>query len=267
MSVCPFAAWMPVQAHGGPIGTILGVVIHVTAGEGDPYNEFANPNNQVSSHFGILNGQGGTIDGRIEQYVDTGFDSWAQMAGNNTYISVETEGEPTEPLTSAQVASFAKVLAWCNQVHGIPLVVTDTPGTGGLITHGDGGVAWGNHIGCPGPLRSPQRQDILNAIHPPPITPTEAFMPVSPATGFGGQSHLFQVNGNHLWHKWWGPSGPQDNEDVYTAAGLGHVDIPDQTPQVAIVVNQLTVAVEDGTGKAWYFGQSSGGPWGAKELI
>lgn len=163
VSICPFAIWRPVTAHGGPIGTILGVVEHVTAGEGTPYNTFVNPANKVSSHFGILNGQGGTIDGRIEQYVDTQYESWAQAAGNSTYISVETEGQPTEQLTAAQVASFGKLMAWCHEVYAIPLVVTDTPGQRGLIAHGDGMAAWGGHEGCPGDLRKAQRPAILAA--------------------------------------------------------------------------------------------------------
>lgn len=169
--ICDFAVQKPVSAHGGQIGTILGVVIHVTAGEGDPFNEFANPNNQVSSHFGIGNGQGGMADGLIEQYVDTGFDSWAQMDGNNSYISVETEGEPTDPLTPAQVASFGQLMAWCHANHGVPLVIVDTPGESGFITHGDGGADWGGHTDCPGPLRTPQRAAILLAAGPP--TPKE----------------------------------------------------------------------------------------------
>src|ERR1017187_5392229 len=115
MALYPGAVQRPVAAHGGAIGTILGCVIHVTAGEGDPYNEFANPNNQVSSHFGIGNGQGGMADGLIEQYVDTGNASWAQAAGNYSYLSVETEGEPTDPLTQNQVLSFARLLAWMNR--------------------------------------------------------------------------------------------------------------------------------------------------------
>lgn len=143
------------------------MVIHVTAGEGDPFNEFANPANQVSSHFGIGNGQGGMGDGVVEQYVDTAYDSWAQMAGNNTYISVETEGEPTDPLTPAQVASFARVMSWCNTTHGVPLAIVDHPGDRGLITHGDGGAAWGGHLDCPGPLRTPQRAAIVLQAGPP----------------------------------------------------------------------------------------------------
>lgn len=180
--ICPFALWKPVLAHGGPFsGTILGVVEHVTAGEGDPFNEFANPANKVSSHFGILNGQGGTVDGRLEQYVDTANQSWAQMGGNATYISVETEGQPTEPLTPAQVATFGKLMAWCHDTHGVPLVVANTVGQRGLITHGAGGLAWGGHFACPGDLRKAQRPAILAAASPQPVpmpTQEEEEMPL-----------------------------------------------------------------------------------------
>lgn len=139
----------------------LGVVIHVTAGENDPYGEFANPKNQVSSHFFIANGQGGTVDGDLSQYVDTALESWAQMNGNATYISVETEGQPIEPLTPAQIETFARLYAWLHETHGIPFVITDTPGQPGFITHQDGGAAWGGHA-CPGPYRASQRQQILD---------------------------------------------------------------------------------------------------------
>ena len=163
MALCPFAVQKPVTSHGGPMGTVLGVVIHVTAGEGDPYTEFANPANKVSSHFGIGNGQGGMADGLLEQYVDTSNQSWAQAAGNASYYSVETEGYPTGPLTPAQVATFAKLYTWLHNLAAIPYLITDAPGQRGFITHGDGGQAWGGHIDCPGPQRTAQRQAILAA--------------------------------------------------------------------------------------------------------
>lgn len=199
MPVCPFAVQRPVSAHGGPISTILGCVIHVTAGEGDPYNEFANPANQVSSHFGIGNGQGGMADGALEQYVDTSLTAWAEAAGNANYISVETEGEPTDPLTNAQVVTFARLYAWLHEVHGIPFIVTDTPGQQGFITHGDGGVAWGNHISCPGPQRSAQRQTILNLAAPQPPTQGEEEMT---SWQENGQNHVAGVVNGKAYH-WW----------------------------------------------------------------
>lgn len=174
--LCPFAAKRLVPNHGGPIGTIIGVVIHVTAGESDPFGTFANPLSQVSSHFGIGNGQGGMADGLIEQYVDTSLTAWAEAAGNAHYVSVETEGEPNEALTPAQVAAFGRLYAWLHEVHGVPFVITDTPGEAGFITHGDGGVPWGNHPGCPGELRKAQRATILEVAQPTPTTEREDTM-------------------------------------------------------------------------------------------
>ena len=182
--ICPFAVYRPVSSHGGAMNQVLGSVIHVTAGEGDPYNEFANPANQVSSHFGIGNGQGGMADGLIEQYVDTANASWAQAAGNYSYLSVETEGQPTEPLTTNQVLSFARLFAWMSKGYCFPLQVTDTVGQKGLITHGDGGAAWGGHTGCPGPLRAAQRAQIVYlawlSLHPLPLPVKEETMATTP---------------------------------------------------------------------------------------
>ena len=221
MALFPYAVQKPVSSHGTYMGTVLGVVEHVTAGEGDPYYEFANPANQVSSHFGIGNGQGGMPDGLIEQYVDTAYMSWAQVAGNGNYISVETEGLPTEPLTPAQVTAFGGLMAWANVVHGVPLVIVDTPGQRGLITHGDGGAAWGGHTGCPGDLRKAQRQAILAAAGatPPPPTPSPGGQTVQVtlpelASGASGPavSHLQQLLNTH------GPIPPLNVDGQYGQA-------------------------------------------------
>jgi hypothetical protein len=258
MALCPFALYKPVPNHGGPISTILGVVIHVTAGEGDPYNEFANPANQVSSHFGILNGQGGTTDGAIEQYVDTSLTSWAEVAGNANYISVETEGEPTDPLTPAQVASFARLYQWIHSVHGVPYTITDTPGDVGFITHGDGGVAWGDHIDCPGPLRSAQRQTILNLASNQPPSPGEDTMAVSAAFTFKpNQIDYIQVTGGELKHTWI-LSGKPDTEVVSTPAGVQVTG----TPGVSVIGGAAWVTVEDVNGGSHTcFQTSTGTTW------
>jgi len=145
----------------------LGVVEHVTAGEASPYPQFANPANQVSSHFGIGNGQGGMADGALEQYVDTDNQSWAQASGNAGYWSVETEGLPGDPLTQLQVAKFAQLYGWLAPLGNLPFVITDTVGQMGFITHSDGGPAWGNHLSCPGSIRAAQRQQILDLARTP----------------------------------------------------------------------------------------------------
>ncbi len=234
MALYPGAVQKPVTAHGGAIGPILGCVIHVTAGEGDPYNEFANPNNQVSSHFGIGNGQGGMADGLVEQYVDTGFSSWAQVAGNANYLSVETEGEPGDPLTPAQVQSFGQLLAWMYRTHGVPVVQTDTVGARGFITHGDGGTAWGGHFGCPGNLRASQRQaiiavaiDLLFQPTPTPTQPTQEQM----MTGSYGPNGEYTVSAaqagtNHLLVFTLSPGQPWSVIDVTDAIQAAH---PGQT--------------------------------------
>jgi hypothetical protein len=158
---CPFATWEPVVNETNVAIAHVGVVIHVTAGESNPWGWFNNPAAQASSHFFIGNGQGGTPDGALFQYVDTDQKAWAEAAGNTSYISVETEGVPEEALTQAQILTFGRLYAWCHEAYGIPLVLTDSPGAAGFITHGDGGQAWGGHLDCPGPLRSPQRSAIL----------------------------------------------------------------------------------------------------------
>jgi len=234
MALMPGVVQRPVAAHGGPMSQVVGVVIHVTAGEGDPYNEFANPNNQVSSHFGIGNGQGGMADWLIEQYVDTAYASWAQAAGNATYISVETEGEPTDPLTPAQVASFARIMAWVNQTYKVPLVSTDFPGLAGLITHGAGGAAWGGHLGCPGDLRKAQRGAILSQaqalVTPTPPTSKEYKIMDSVALSDGTiVSHAVTPQGHYLEiTRKAGTQGTAANN------GLSIIDITAAYPQFAV---------------------------------
>jgi hypothetical protein len=180
MARCPFAVWEPSPNTGGRLASAIGVVIHVSAGESDPGGWFADPLSQVSAHFGIGNGQGGFGDGDLRQYVDTDIVAWAEAAGNTHYISVETEGQPSEALTVAQVVTFGRLYAWLHQLYGIPFTITDTPGRPGFITHGDGGAAWGNHPGCPGSLRAAQRAAVLAW--------ARAAVPVPPATPPGGDT-------------------------------------------------------------------------------
>jgi hypothetical protein len=172
MALCPFAERRPVPAHSGARTARMGVVGHVTAGHASPYGQFGNPANQASAHFCVM------ADGTVEQYVDTDLIAWAEMSGNSLYISIETEGLPTEALTAAQMASLAKLIAWCHDLeHVWPLTMVDHGGTG-VTTHahwpsGHGDPAWGNHA-CPGPLRSAQLAQIVNALAaaPPPPSST-----------------------------------------------------------------------------------------------
>lgn len=138
-----------------------GVVFHTEAGyEAGTVETFMNPASQVSAFFSI--GQGGAC----HQYlpVGHGYCAWTQMAGNQAWRGVETEDrtDPSIPLTNAQLTAFAQILEACSAYDGFPLQITDDPVNGhGLITHGDGGEAWGGHFQCPGDARKAQRPQIL----------------------------------------------------------------------------------------------------------
>lgn len=272
MALCPFAVQKPVSAHGGAVTAHLGLVLHVTAGEGDPFYEFANPNNQVSSHFGIGNGQGGFADGALEQYVDTANQSWAQAAGNSTYVSVETEGQPTEALSAAQIATLANLYVWLNSTHGIPYIITDTPGMPGFITHGDGGNAWGGHFGCPGPLRTPQRSAVLSLANPPTQSGAEMQTEIFEFKT-GVQYDALQVIAGTLFHCWSPLTGPNagkwSNEPVAGPAGgkSGATLSLTGEPKYSILSTDLFVTVEDTSGGLWGFGQpNNSGGWGTVKL-
>lgn len=254
----------------------IGEVTHVIVGSAtSALGEFQGQGAELSAHFIVAGPNDGWPDGTILQVLDTDLCAYAQEAGNyvpTCYIAIEYAGDVTFAMSDAQMAAGAKIKAWAAQTHGFPLVGPVAHGQPGCTTHcnpdGSPDPNWGDHP-CPGPIRLAQIPKMIAmavALTTPPLTPTEAFMPVSPAVFFAGQNHVLQVSGGALWHKWWGPTGPQGNENVFTAAGLGQVTLPVQAPATSIVNSQLTVVVEDGNGKAWYFGQSAGGPWGAKEL-
>lgn len=121
---------------------------------------FMNPAAQVSAFFGV------SESGAAQQFLPLGqgYVAWAEGAGNPYWRSTECEdmtrtGDPMPPL---QVATFAQILEACSAYDSFPLQVTDDPSGGyGLITHGDGGVAWGNHPDCPGDVRRAQRAAII----------------------------------------------------------------------------------------------------------
>lgn len=156
---CPFATIErgPYDggSHGGPVNAHDGVVMHVTTNWADPGPFFSKPINQASSHFWIRK------DGEIVQFLPIEVASWAQSAGNYSYVSVETDGTVDVALSVAQVASFAKLYAWIEQGEGFGFKLAEVPGQPGLGWHGMGGAAWGGHTGCPGDLRKAQRSAIL----------------------------------------------------------------------------------------------------------
>ena len=136
----------------------LGLILHVATGPADAslYGWFSNPAAQASSHWWA-----GASGGR-EQYLDPDEHvSWAQADGNSLYHSVETGGEPSQPLTDAQIDAVAGIYRWGHDHFGWPYRLAEHPGEKGLGWHGMGGTAWGGHPYCPGDLRKAQRAEIL----------------------------------------------------------------------------------------------------------
>lgn len=139
----------------------FGAVLHVNASDGPSLYDWIAGGHDMSCHFQIAR------DGHIEQYVDTNNGAWCQGDGNWDWISIETQGYPTEPLTDAQINAAARIMRWLHDLYGIPLQISDSVNVRGLGWHGMGGEAWGGHDGCPGDLRKAQRVEIVLRAKPP----------------------------------------------------------------------------------------------------
>lgn len=138
-----------------------GVVQHTEDGfEAGTFATFMDPGSQVSAFFSVSEA------GDAHQYlpVGRGFVAWAQADGNPGWYSCECEDKRRSrtPMTDAQLTVFAQIYSALAERDGFGYAVTDdTSGGRGLITHGDGGNAWGGHPDCPGPVRRAQRPEIL----------------------------------------------------------------------------------------------------------
>lgn len=120
---------------------------------------FMSEASQVSAFFGV------SESGAAQQFlpVGHGYVAWAEGAGNPDWRSCECEDmtKTGQPMTQAQMVAFAQILEACSEYDGFPLQITDDVNGTGLITHGDGGVAWGDHPDCPGDVRKAQRPQII----------------------------------------------------------------------------------------------------------
>jgi hypothetical protein len=151
----------PNRYNSGFAAQAHGVVQHTEDGfEAGTFATFMDPGSSVSAFFSV--GE----DGTAHQYlpVGHGYVAWAEVAGNPNWYSCECEDKlnPGQPMTDTQVTVFAQIYSALAERDGFGYAVTDdTQGGRGLITHGDGGNAWGGHPDCPGPVRKAQRPEIL----------------------------------------------------------------------------------------------------------
>lgn len=159
-------AWFPgairkvVARHRTPMARHRGVCNHIAVSEAPSLFGYFNQPGSPTSHFYVRR------SGVVEQYVDTQFRAPAQLEGNATMISIETQGGvrnvDSEPWTEDQVVTLARIAAWANRIHGIPLVrMPDSrPASTGIGYHRlgvnpwrvSGGETWSQSYGkiCPG---------------------------------------------------------------------------------------------------------------------
>jgi hypothetical protein len=174
---CPFAAWRPISANYTPRGrkTIRGFVPHVQVGYGSLWEFFNTPKPP---------GQGASADfwcsqsGVLEQYVDLRDAAWAQGStthnGNPYMASCEFEGQPSEPMTPAQIQMGGHLIAWLRAENADwPLVISYDPNAAGVMPHH---VFGGGHT-CPCPpsgpcVREAQFPDLVAAASGPKPPPT-----------------------------------------------------------------------------------------------
>jgi hypothetical protein len=140
-------------------GAMTGVIMHTMVGsQAGTISWFNNPAAQASAHFAVA------YDGAIHQFgpIGQGWIAWHAGSANVTWYGIEHEdgGDPSRPLTDAQLTASAQLTEMLTGFAGIPLQVTDSPSTGGLGTHSMGGSAWGGHA-CPGDVRAAQRGEVV----------------------------------------------------------------------------------------------------------
>jgi hypothetical protein len=172
MALMPGAAWRPVPvAATRPKRTKgRGVCLHVAVTEATSlFGYFSTAD--VDAHFYVAR------NGAIEQYVDTELEAYAQLDGNATLISVETQGGVTnpesEPWTAEQVAALARICRWAHDIEGVPLqLMPDSrPTSRGIGWHRlgvnpwvvSGGELWSSSYGktCPGATKITQVPSII----------------------------------------------------------------------------------------------------------
>ena len=160
-----------VTRHRTPMADHRGICLHIAVSTGASlFNYFNQPGNPTS-HFYVR------FSGEVEQYVSTAYRAPAQLEGNPTMVGIETQGGVGDNLNEgwydAQRESLARLCAWLNETHGIPLqaMPNSKPSSRGVGYHKqgvdpyrvDGGELWSTAYGkvCPGDARIQQIPSII----------------------------------------------------------------------------------------------------------
>jgi hypothetical protein len=106
-----------------------------------------------SAHFG--NPKRGTLD----QFIDTDDQAFAQGPGNDSWLSCENEGMLGDALTTNQIHTLARLMAYLAEKEDVPLSIANSPSESGLGYHSMS-TSWG-HPQCPGDAVIKQRPAVL----------------------------------------------------------------------------------------------------------
>ncbi len=188
MAILPGAIVKIVARHDTPRTWERGTCLHIAVSDGLSLFNYFNQAGNPTSH-GYVRKTGSTpavavgtplcpVMADFEQYVDTIYRAPAQLEGNPTLISWETQGGVGADLdagwTPAQCERLAWLLAQCNKIHGTPLeaMPNSLPKSTGTGYHRlgvdpwrvDGGEHWSTSYGkvCPGSARMAQIPSIIS---------------------------------------------------------------------------------------------------------
>lgn len=252
MARYPGARWRPLPEHGKQVQIKpTQLVLHSAVGRGSLYGFFSRSDVVVESTFWT------GLDGRTEQYMDSGEKSEAQALGNPRAISVETadNGNPDKfPWTPEQIEALAQLAAWCHRVHGIPLRLCRSFKDPGIGYHRLFKEWNPNTHSCPGDARIKQvpliiaraKQIVAGDVKPTPPedelpTPDEILKARTSKLGPGGQAVWDRITGQK--------GGTPTLEMLVQTAAIQSAEAVQMVRALAAQVAALTAAVSRvGTG-------------------
>lgn len=191
MSKYPHATFRDIGWVNGRMYAYDLIILHVTAADVPSQFNWFSSTRLCSSHFHVAK------SGVVEQYVDTVNGDAASFRGNRRSIGIETQGLARGSWTDAQINALARLMAWINREHGIPLVQVSSSrrGTRGVGYHAlgvpatraqahagvsqTGGELWSPDVGkvCPGPERIAQIPGLIRLAASMAATPSASSSP------------------------------------------------------------------------------------------
>lgn len=174
MALCPFAEHKLIEpGSNDPPITPRVAILHVAVTDAwSLFDFFKSRSGGIESHFYV------TWRGKIEQYRDTDWQADANWRANHFAVSIETQGWANGWWNRRQRAAIKRLLAWCQDEHGIPLRECRTPFGSGVGYHSLHPEWSPGPKSCPGPNRIVQFYDELVPWMAEQVSPVERFRAV-----------------------------------------------------------------------------------------